>query len=331
MMFRSGDLPAGERLAAAHDLFGSGALPMRLAARADREFEADVRHVDVTPLRVMEMVVTPAAVLRTPRLIRRGDPELVSVILPLDGDLVVAQAGREAGVGRRQVALYDSSRPFEMRFSGGRGRTRVVSAHASRALLPLPLSRLDGLLARPLPAGPGSGFGGLLAQLLTDVTGDAVPYRRSDLLRMGGIARDLMTAFIAHSMESEAAVPDDTHRTTLLLRIDSYIQQHLHDPSLTPAAVAAAHHISVSHLHRVFTSHGATVAERIRRQRLEHAHRDLADPALRQVPVHRIAARWGFTTHATFTRAFHAAYGTSPRDHRRQAVRAPGGEKAPGT
>ena len=35
-MFRSGDLPVAERLAAAHELFGRGALPMRLAARGDQ-------------------------------------------------------------------------------------------------------------------------------------------------------------------------------------------------------------------------------------------------------------------------------------------------------
>lgn len=323
-LFRSGDLPARDRLAAAHELFGRGVLPMRLAVPAGGDFEATVRHVDLAPLRVMELAVTPAAVERTQRLIRRGDPELLSVILPLDGDVVVAQSGRETAVGRQQLALYDSSQPFEIRFAGARGRTQVVSAHAPRALLRLPPARIRGVLARPLPAGAGSGFGGLLVQLLTDVTGPGETYRRTDLGRLGGIAHDLMTALLAHHMDAEAAVPDDTRRSTLLLRIDSFIRQHLADASLTPAAVAAAHHISVGHLHRLFSPRGATVAAWIRRQRLEGARHDLADPALRHVPVHRIAARWGFTAHPTFTRAFHAAYGTSPRDYRHHAATPPG-------
>ena len=120
-MFRSGDLPVAERLAAAHELFGRGALPMRLAARADREFEATVRHVALAPPTVMELAATPASVLRTPRLIRRGDPETLSVILPLDGGLAVGQAGRQTAVGRDRLALYDSSRPFEIH--GCRGIT----------------------------------------------------------------------------------------------------------------------------------------------------------------------------------------------------------------
>ncbi|WP_307795352.1 helix-turn-helix domain-containing protein [Actinacidiphila acididurans] len=322
-VFRSADLPAGERLAAAHELFGHSVLPMRLVNQADSPFEAMVRHVDLAPLRVMELAATPASVLRTERLIRRGDPEMLSVILPVNGGLAVSQSGRETVVGRDQLALYDSSRPFEIRVAAAGGMTTVVSAHAPRALLELPQARFGRLLARPLPAGRGSGFGGLLTQLLTDVTGDADTFAPTDLARLGGITHDLLTALVAHHLDAEAAVPDPAHQHTLLLRIDSFVQQHLHDAALSPAAIAAAHHISVSHLHRLFAPRGTTVAASIRRQRLERARRDLADPALLDMPVHRIATRWGFTGHSTFTRAFRAAYGAPPRDYRHQTAAAP--------
>lgn len=323
--FRSADLPAGERLGAAHELFGHGVLPMGLTTRGSGEFQATVRHADLTSLRVMELVVTPAAVLRTQRLIRRADPQMLSVVLPLDGGLVVAQAGRQTPVERGHVALYDSSWPFEMRFAPAGGTATVISAHAPRALLELPLAQLDRVVARPLPAAKGSGFGGLLAHVLTDVTGGAGSYRSTDRARLGNIAHDLLTALLAHHLEAERSVPDDTYHTALLLRIESFVQQHLHDASLTPAVIAAAHHISVSHLHRLFASRGtSTVAAWMRRQRLERARRDLADPALRAVPVHRIATRWGFTSHSSFTRAFHAAYDTSPSDYRHHSVASPG-------
>ncbi|WP_461012317.1 helix-turn-helix domain-containing protein, partial [Streptomyces capparidis] len=73
------------------------------------------------------------------------------------------------------------------------------------------------------------------------------------------------------------------------------------------------------HLYTLFNAQGLTVAARIRQRRLEHCHRDLADPALRSHPVQAIAARWGFTDPAHFSRTFRAAYGTTPRDHRHQA------------
>ncbi|MFG3357423.1 helix-turn-helix domain-containing protein [Streptomyces griseofuscus] len=55
--------------------------------------------------------------------------------------------------------------------------------------------------------------------------------------------------------------------------------------------------------------------------------RDLADPALRDMPVHRIADRWGFKGHPTFTRAFRAAFGTSPQDYRNGALAAAADER----
>lgn len=86
--------------------------------------------------------------------------------------------------------------------------------------------------------------------------------------------------------------------------------------------IAAAHHISVSHLHRVFQEQqrGETVASWIRRQRLEGARRDLADPALRTTPIHTIAARWGLPRASDFTRAHRRAYGMSPMEYRLRAA-----------
>nr|WP_282203149.1 helix-turn-helix transcriptional regulator [Kitasatospora fiedleri] len=85
-------------------------------------------------------------------------------------------------------------------------------------------------------------------------------------------------------------------------------------PRLAPPVVAAAHHVSLSHLHRVFTEHmdGETLASFIRRQRLAKAHRDLTDPTLMHLPIHAIAARCGIPRAPEFARAFKAAHGLSP-------------------
>jgi AraC-like DNA-binding protein len=102
----------------------------------------------------------------------------------------------------------------------------------------------------------------------------------------------------------------------------AFIRQNLHDPELTPTMVAAAHHISLSYLHRIFQQQasGETVAAWIRGQRLESARRDLADSALRTMPIHAIAARWGISRASDFTRAFRSAYGLSPKEYRLQAL-----------
>jgi AraC-like DNA-binding protein len=193
-----------------------------------------------------------------------------------------------------------------------------VRAHIPRALLGVPADGLERLLARPLPAGVG--FEGLLTRFLADVFSGLPTYRPQDLPRLGVLAQDLLTSVVAHHVEADGAVADDSRRRTLLLSIERFVRQHLGDPELSPETVAAAHHISVGHLHRLFRTRETTIASWIRRQRLEHARRDLADPALHGVPIHLIATRWGFKDHPTFTRAFRSAFGASPKDYRHSPV-----------
>ncbi|MEU8386459.1 helix-turn-helix domain-containing protein [Streptosporangium sp. NPDC048865] len=99
-------------------------------------------------------------------------------------------------------------------------------------------------------------------------------------------------------------------------RVDAFVERHLGDPALTPDGIAAAHGISTRHLYTLFREEGRTVAAWIRERRLERCRRDLADPSLRDRSIHAIAARWGFTDKAHFSRAFRARYDMTPSDCR---------------
>ena len=131
-----------------------------------------------------------------------------------------------------------------------------------------------------------------------------------------------MAAWLARELDAEAALPEHSRHRAMVESVRAFVRQNLHDPGLTPSVVAAAHHVSVSYLHRVFTqqSGGETLAAWIRGQRLAKAHRDLAEPALRATAIHTIAARWGIPRVGDFSRAFRAAYGLSPSAHRQQAL-----------
>ncbi|MEV5841331.1 MULTISPECIES: helix-turn-helix domain-containing protein [unclassified Streptomyces] len=134
---------------------------------------------------------------------------------------------------------------------------------------------------------------------------------------LAGLARDL--ALRAHAAEHGCRAA-----TVLLGRIEAYILHHLCDRDLTPDRIAAAHHISTRYLHRLFQRQELTVAAWIKAQRLARCRHDLADPGLCRLPVHAIAARWGFAQSADFSRAFRAAYGTTPTGFRSSAAGAAG-------
>ncbi|WP_031477705.1 helix-turn-helix domain-containing protein [Streptomyces bicolor] len=321
-VFHSADLPQTERLARFDDFLLHSDHPMRLTETDPEPFQATARAFDLGPVNIVELTCSPSLVRRTPATIRQADPELCSIVFPRRGALVVTQAGREALLGERDLALYDSSRPFSVRLAGP-GPVTLVRAHVPRALLPLSARRTDRLLGTRLPG--QEGVAALLTHFLGDLAADRVPRPTADIERLSTVTLDLLAATLAHHLDTGPRLPDESRRRTLLLSVESFVQEHLCDPGLSPRDIAAAHHISVSYLHRLFRSRDTTVTELIRRRRLERARRALTDPGLRDVPVHRIAADCGFREHAAFTRAFHAAYGMPPRDWRRQALRAPRG------
>jgi AraC-like DNA-binding protein len=83
---------------------------------------------------------------------------------------------------------------------------------------------------------------------------------------------------LASRLGREAEVPPPP-RHVLLLRVQAFIEERLGDPALSPGMIAAANHISLRYLHKLFEPQSRTVAGFIRERRLERCRRDLADPA----------------------------------------------------
>jgi len=111
--------------------------------------------------------------------------------------------------------------------------------------------------------------------------------------------------------------PDNIARINRVIdHIDAHLAEDLDLPTL--AAVA---HLSPWHFHRVFQAlTGETLAERVRRRRLETAAaRLLASPP---ESAFAIALDVGFGSAEVFTRAFRAYFGVTPTAWRRGASRA---------
>jgi AraC-like DNA-binding protein len=126
---------------------------------------------------------------------------------------------------------------------------------------------------------------------------------------------DLLGTVLTERLDTTPPDPDRAHRA-LMLQITSFIEEHLGEADLAPAQIAAAHHISLRQLHKLFHASGTTVAGWIRQRRLERCGHDLRDPRWSGRPVAAIGARWGYPDPAHFSRLFKAAYGVGPRDYR---------------
>ncbi|MFE4536433.1 helix-turn-helix domain-containing protein [Streptomyces scopuliridis] len=318
-VFRTGDLSPADRFGLWREHMVKALCPMDMSSEHTAGFRVDMRLLQLGSVCVWPMTVQSVRFRRTARLIRRSDPELYHLTLPLRGTNGISHVGLETVHGPHDMHVVDSSRPFDIHVLDSPAPVRMVGIEVPKALLRLPTRAVDRLLARPLPLRDGTGA--LLAGLLTRLVKDTASYGLADGPRLELVVIDLISAVLAHHIDADDTLPPEAGGHSLTLRIHAFIQQHLCDPGLTPPSIAAAHQISVSYLHRLFQTEGVTVSAWIRGQRLERARRDLADPALRNLSAQRIAAHWGFVHYPHFSRAFRTAYGLPPVDYRRQETR----------
>ncbi|WP_133914347.1 helix-turn-helix domain-containing protein [Streptomyces sp. NBC_00582] len=320
--FRSEDLPCEDRFDHWRDMVGRMRSPSDISSAHAADFRARCRLMDLGSVTVWPTSFAPTRYRRSPKLVRRSDPELYHLSLLLDGGLTLEHAGRTGVFGPRDLHLTDSSQPYDLRPADPHAPRVVkgVGVDFPKALLPLPPHRMRELLGRGLSG--REGFGALLADFLIGLERQAETLQPSDAPRLGAVVVDLLSAWCARALDAEDALSPETRREVLTRRIQAFIVRNLHDPELKPPMIAAAHHISVSYLHRIFPqqARGETVASWIRGRRLEGARRDLANPLLRTTPIHAVALRWGIPRASDFTRAFRGAYGLSPKEYREQAL-----------
>lgn len=319
-VFRTDDVPAGDRFDYWQELVGRTRCSTLVSDHA-ADFWAEQRLMELGPVVVSQMSFLPTRYRRTAKLVRQSDPEFYHLTLLIEGGLALDHAGQTSTFTSRDLHLADSSRPYDVRSADDRqgGLVTGMAVDFPKALLPLPPHRVRQLLGRRLPG--LEGVGALLAEFVVGLDRQAGTLQPSDAPRLGTVVVDLMSAWFAQLLEAEAVLSPETRGRAMAERVQAFIRQNLHDPELTPPVIAAAHNISLSYLHRIFQeqTHGEPVAAWIRRLRMENAHRDLANGALRRTPIHVIAARWGYPRPSDFTRAFRSAYGMSPREYRQQA------------
>ncbi|TYK44381.1 helix-turn-helix domain-containing protein [Actinomadura decatromicini] len=316
--FSTEEIAPQDRFACWQERGNKSLLPTLLTSDESSGFLGRAQRLALDGLYISALTHPSVRINRSAKLVRRSDPEVYHVNLVLTGEAALRQAGRETVFGAGQFALFDSSRPFEARRSGGSGAASGLIVEVPRRMLPIATDRADQLTA--ISFSTRAGLGGLFARWVIDVLRRADEFEPQDAPGLASVTADLLAAVLSPRLEAALPETAESQRRLLRLQISDYIQQHLGDPNLCPGVIAAVHQISVRRLHELFTDQEMTVAAWIRHQRLESCRRDLADPRFRPYPVRAIAERWGFRDGAHFNRAFRAAYGMPPGHYRRKAL-----------
>jgi AraC-like DNA-binding protein len=271
--------------------------------------------IEVLPLGAGQISVLSHAAVeaqRTPRLVRQSDPEMYHAALVTSGEVGIEQFRQSTLLRQGDVGFFDSSHSFDT-FTG-ETPTRTLILQFPKRLLWGGEKTFKGLCGRSLPA--TEGIGRIFATFMDEVADQYGALTPQDATVLQDTALDLLTGLLRHHLGHDSAASHGPGTEAMYLRITAYIGEHLHEPGLAPEEIARAHSISVRYLHRIFQQNGTTPRAFVRQQRLDHCRRDLADPALRAVPIHTIAARWGYPQADAFSRAFRSHTGMSPREYR---------------
>ena len=218
------------------------------------------------------------------------------------------QDGRTAVLQPGDFALYDSTRPYELRFDGD----------FQQYVLMLPGPTLRSQL-RAAPELTARGVHGVARRRAPDDRDDPDARRRHRRAGTGrgGRGRPERRAHRggrAQLAGRGGAGTVDWRRAAS--RSSACARTRLRDPGLTVAAIAAALHTSVSTLHRAFAGEPCSIAEWIWAQRLDGVRADLCDPTLAHRTISDLAFSWGFVDASHFSRAFRARFGCTAREIR---------------
>jgi AraC-like DNA-binding protein len=273
----------------------------------DTPFRAgiDVSHLGDTVF--SELHATAQRVERRPVDIARSTVECAILLLQRAGTMVVAQDGREVVLAPGSAAIVDTTRPYAFNV---REPIRQIVVHCPRHRLS---SRLRSIRAVTAAAIAGdTPTGALLAATLATLAQERRRLAADEADAVGRYVLDLVAVALEAMPEAGHAV-FSRGSAALLARLNAYLRDNLADPELTPARIAAAHGLSLRHVHRVFHESGDSLGAAIRRARLDRCRADLEDPRQRARSITEIALRWGFNDSAHFSRAFKARFGLSPR------------------
>jgi AraC-like DNA-binding protein len=312
VLIRVEDEPPRTRLDYFQHVVADTIVPFGLHIDAGRDLRAQILTGPVGTVHVTKVSAPPMTASRTARLIRVSDPELFKIDVQVRGHTVFAQGDREAALAPGDFTLMDLSRPC--RLADLEDEHEVLAVKFPHAALGLRHDELTRLTAVPISG--RDGLGAPISSLARQMAHRLEDYGPTEGARLAAALMDLLVVALAERLDRLPALAPATRRRALLASVQCYTEQRLGDPALSPGALAAAHHISLRHLYRLFDAQPMGVAGWIRQRRLERCRRDLLDPAFAHWPVSAIAARWGLMDAAHFSRAFRAEYGLPPAEYR---------------
>lgn len=241
---------------------------------------------------------------RTPELASGFGSDKVKFALNLGGHIGLRQHGRLAMLQRGDIALYDTSDPYDV---GSEMPFGILVTLMPRDALSVSHDQIAATAATALRSP-------LLDQLRTAMVAES---RGRPLMSVDQLA-DLASRVVADTPRHR--LPASTEHAVIVERAQAYIEEHLDDPALEPTRVAVVVGVSRRRLYDAFAAEVGPVARYVRARRIDRACTLLLDVERPYLSVSDVAQMCGFEDPAHFSRVFSRALGVPPRVYRERGL-----------
>lgn len=306
-VYRTADAPRGTRTAYWSQVYSRRFAPIGLEPKDGDHFRAELK---VGVLGGVEFACVRSCATAVERKADDERERSIGFVMIVRGVGVASHCGRETPLEAGDILLTDSTEFVRTRFVTP---IEGITVRAPEAALRARIPHVDFLRGRRLPAGTALADTAIsMARSLSGKLDGALPARCAELA--SGQLLDLLAASFASAYEtplSEASLG-----SVRRARVNAFIEEHLADPDLTPAAIAQALRISPRYLRKLMAEQGETASSLILRRRLEECARELQSAGRHARSITEVAFSWGFNSTTHFARVFKSKYGVAPRDYR---------------
>lgn len=315
IQFTTDDSPGYRRLALWQDIVCDVFVGLDCRSDLGSAFRGSVTQALLGKAVCSEVCSDQQHVYRTPSRIARSDQDFVLIALGNRGDGGVAQDGRETVIHSGEFALYDTTRPYELKFNGAFTQTIFK---VPREMLQRRLGATETLTA--ISFGAEAPLERLAYDFIFRLCQSADRLAPGNAAVLSEQAVDLLAMALSERL-GKTSLPSSTHRSALLYRLKAHIRARLSDPDLSPAETAAALGISPRYVNDLLADEDMSFQRYVLAERLAQCRRDLASPVLAHRHISEIAFAWGFNDLSHFGRVFREHFGMSPRDFRQSQLR----------
>lgn len=239
------------------------------------------------------------------RLNQRSRPAIL-ITWQVEGVCRLRYDGKHTVLTPGDFAVLYTNKKFDLQFDS---LVRQFVMRVPVSMLCDPLNINERLSGRGLSSRGGAGY--IAGRFLHSFVRELPKLHETQSQR---IFRSLMDLIKTASFVSEVGdgFRHSSYVESMVTRIRSYVDDHLHEDDLSPGQIASAQGISVRHMNKLFEKEGCSVNKLIWRSRLHRCRADLINRSMASLSITEIAFAWGFKSASHFSRSFKEEFGCSP-------------------